>query len=453
MAALLAVITRQAARPISDPDTFWHLRLGHDILASRSLATPDGWPASGGQDWVLTQWLPEVVAAKFEDWFGLPGVAWLFGSGLLVLTLLVYRSCRRDAGITAAAFATGLCVVGMGASLSPRPHIVTYILLVITLGAWLRSSTDHRPRWWLIPLTWAWAASHGMWFTGVIVGLAVVAGLALDKQVAPRELSRLVSVPILSILAAGLTPVGPQLLLAPFAVGGISSFIAEWQPPSFRSIGPAMTMVMIALVAMSWARLGQRVPWTRILLLLVATGWTLLAVRTVTLGAIMIAPLAAVAVHGWLRREPEPLGRRESRLLLGFGAICLIMLAVAVPRTSDQPAGVPSDLNPQLEALPSDTLVLNAYEIGGWLRWRHQSLNPLIDGLTEAYSIEQLADYGQLMSVAEGWDEIVQDSGADYAVLPEGSPLATALKGRLGWVQTGDNDGYVMLRATGQPAR
>ena len=41
----------------------------------------------GTNDWVPTQWLPQIVMAQLEDWFGLPGVAWL--QGLLYLALAV----------------------------------------------------------------------------------------------------------------------------------------------------------------------------------------------------------------------------------------------------------------------------------------------------------------------------------------------------------------------------
>ena len=36
-----------------------------------------------------TQWLPQIVMAQIEEWFGLPGVAWL--AGLLFLTLALTR--------------------------------------------------------------------------------------------------------------------------------------------------------------------------------------------------------------------------------------------------------------------------------------------------------------------------------------------------------------------------
>lgn len=445
-ALLIAVVTRQAARPITDPDSFWHLRLGALIRQNGDLNAGGAWAIIDGQPWVPTQWLPEVVAASLENRFGLAGVAWLFGVGLVALTLAVYVMCRKESGLTAAAVATGLTVAGMSASLSPRPHMVTYLFLVITVVAWMQTSRDLRPRWWLIALTWIWACSHGMWFTGVIAGLAVVIGIAIDGRTSRRRLALLAAVPLGSLAAAAVTPVGPRLLLAPVAVSGVGDFIAEWQPPAFTTLGPAITMLMIATVIGTWARHSRPTPWPQLLLLGVSIGWTLLAARTVTLGAIIVAPLTAAAIQTWLKRPAEPRARSEIGLLLTFASICLMVLALVVPRTSEQPAGMPTDLNDELAALPADSVILNSYEVGGWLRWEHPQLHPVVDGLTEAYSTEHLLRYGQVTSVSSGWDQAISSWQPEYAVIGEGSPLATALLERMEAEPITSGQGYVLLR-------
>ncbi len=45
--------------------------------------------------WLPTQWLSEVVMARTEDWFGLAGVAWLFGPQLVALMTTLYLVARR----------------------------------------------------------------------------------------------------------------------------------------------------------------------------------------------------------------------------------------------------------------------------------------------------------------------------------------------------------------------
>ena len=446
---LLVVAARPAAVAMSDPDSFWHLRLGDLLLQQGSLSTPD-WDTRDHRHWVLTQWLPEVATAKVEAWFGLPGVMWLFGASLVALTLAVYGTARAHAGVLASGFATALGLVAMSGSLSPRPHMLTYVFLAITVGVWLavaRADQPPRPPWLLVPLTWVWAMCHGMWFTGPLVGVAVCTGLALDRRAERRVLGRMLAVPVLSVVVAALTPVGPSLLLAPVAVGGIGRFITEWQAPSFRTMGPAAGALLIMLVVGTWSRARERTPWTRILLLALAAGWTVLAARTVTLGAIIAVPLAAAAIQRWLDRPADARTRAEGTILAGAALATLGVLALVVPHTSSEPGGVPDELGPQLAALPPGTAVLNDYAVGGWLRWAHPDLDPLIDGLTEAYTIDELEDYRRMTTVSRGWEDLVDETGAEVALLPKDSPLAVALEETRGWCVAGTGADYAVIEA------
>jgi len=446
MGVLLAAVAKQGVRAISDPDAFWHLRLGEDILDARSVSSVTGsWSSISSQPWVPTQWLTEAVLAVLEDLGGLPAVAWAFTVTLLALVLLVHRSARHVADPVPAAFSTGLTILAMSASLSPRPHMATYLLLCVTLLAWLRTIDDLRPRWWLVAVTWVWAMSHGMWFVGPVVGLAVVGGLVLDRRLDRSSVLRLAAVPIGSVAVAALTPVGPALLQAPFAVAGVGAFITEWQPPSFREIGPAVAALMVASVVVSWSRSTRRVRWAEVALLLLAAAWILLATRTVALGAVIVSPLVAAALQGALRRDAQMPARAELWTLQGIAAAIACVALFVVPTIASEPGNVPSALSRELDALPAGSVVHNDYKLGGWLRWRHPDLEPVVDGMTEAYSVEHLQDYGRVQAVAADWQETFDEWQPAAALVLDRSPLATALVEQRGWVTVVEDDGYVLL--------
>jgi hypothetical protein len=447
-ALFLLTVTVVFVRPIGDSDAWWHLRLGEELTRTWALSDPPAWTRFATESWVATQWLPEVVAALWTAWFGLAGLVWLVCATVLVLAVTLYAVCRREAGRLPAALATILGFGGMAATLTPRPQLVTFVLLVVTLGAWLQTVRDLRPRWWLVPMSWVWACCHGLWFSGAVLGAVVVAGLVLDGRARGRSALTLLAVPLLSVVAAAVTPVGPRLLLAPFAVGGISEFITEWQRPSFFDLGPALTAAMIAAVVVLGARNRRRASWVSIGLLVLAAAWTLLSVRTVALGAAITAPLLAGALDQVLpRRESGPPSRQEKITVATAAASCLVVAALlaAVLSSVRVPANVPSELDGALDGLPPHTVIWNDYNLGGWIDYRHPTLEVVADGRAEAFGAEQLEKYGRVVRTEPGWEEILRTSGAHVAIVGTDTPLASALQERLGWRPLGQADGYVLL--------
>jgi len=285
-----------------------------------------------------------------------------------------------------------------------------------------------------------------MWFSGIIVGAVVVVGLILDRRIRGAIALRLIAIPVASLLVAAVTPAGPGLLLSPFAVGGITQYITEWATPSIHDLSPAATAVMIAIVALTWAR-GRQASWTHLILLLVATCWALLSARTVTLGAAMTAPLLAAALQSLLPEHPPAVGRRELAAL-GAGVVsCLVVVAILLPGSTGTPANVPNALNATLDRLPPHTVIFNDFLLGGWLLWRHPNLEPVLDGRAEAFPKSQFEGYIKTSQAGAGWQDFLEKTSATFALVKEGSPLATALDERLHWRSLGRDDGYVLLTA------
>lgn len=446
LAVLFATFARAAAEPISDPDAWWHLRVGHQFWSGEwSLWRTGPLSSFATEEWTPRDWIPQMVASKVEDWFGLPGVAWLYGAALVVFLSCGYLICRRVADPVPATIALTLAAVGASGSLSQRPQIVSLIFMMIAVSGWVGSTRDLKPRWWLIPLTWLWAASHGMWYCVVALGLAAVAGIALDRRANRHQVLQLLAVPVLSLATAAVTPVGPRLLLTLFDTTSMWQFVSEWQPPSFRELTPAVTMFMILIVVVTWARRGEPTPWSHIALLSVATGWTLLSARTVALGAVVMATLVADVIHSWqARRESSSVRHSEAVVLGGIVLSSLAALAVAVPSTSQTPGGVPNGFNDELDALPANTPVLNEYTLGGWLHWRHPGLEAVVDGFTDGYTPEAVAAYADAMAGKPGWDDYVERTQAEVAVLQADAPLADALS-RIGWTETARESGFLLL--------
>src|SRR4051812_37668274 len=118
MLGILVSLVLNCARPLTNTDTYFHLRFGEEFLHGWSLRHPGSVSTFATRDWVPTQWLSEIVMARTEDWFGLAGVAWLSGLLQLTLFLTLYVVCRDRAEPLVAAALTAVALIAMQSGLS-----------------------------------------------------------------------------------------------------------------------------------------------------------------------------------------------------------------------------------------------------------------------------------------------------------------------------------------------
>jgi hypothetical protein len=446
----------KAATQLWDPDVWWHLRLGNDFIAQRSLATPP-WSSFATESWVPTEPLPEVLEAFVQRGFGYAGVAWLYGLGAVLVVLTVQATNRREAAPLPATVATAVFLLPAYGSITPRPQLVSFVLLSVVLAAWLQTDRDLKPRWWLVPLSLVWSLCHGFWFIGAAYGFVFVAGIALSRRADLRTLGRLALVPVGCFLVVLLNPAGLRVITAPLRVGATHGYISEWQRTDLLTAGPLGALLMVGVTAVLWAITRTGVSWTRVLVLASAVVWIWYAERMVTLGAVVAAPLLAGALEGLLARSPgyEPVTttrrgvrRRELGVMAAIGAGYLVVLALLVPHTSSEPGRVPLALDATLDRLPPGTPVFNDYDVGGWIAWRHPDLDQYIDGLSNPYSEQHFADFHRAETTSPGWYPVVLRSGAPVALAETDGPLAAGLRQK-GWVAVGSDEGWTLLRKPG----
>jgi hypothetical protein len=447
--ACAAALMFLGIRPVSDDDAWWHLKVGEFLLHGGAFVGPDPWNPFATRPFVLNQWLPEVVAFQGYKWFGLPAVAWLRCVAILLLfTTLLW--CTRHVADTVPALITALAaLLGTAGGLGERPQLVSFIMLAVWVGASWRTAEDLRPRWWLIPLTWVWANSHGLWFTGIGIGMLVVFGLALDRRLTLRSAAKLMLVPLASLAVCALTPVGPRLLLAPFEVSqNATEFVQEWQATPVRASVVAMvTLVLIAGAVLGWIRSPEKTPWWKLALASAAVVTTLAMLRTVPVGAIIAAPLAASALQSLRRTAPQRPENRSARLWALLILTCAIIAIPVTALVAQQPGNVPERLRATLDTAPSGSVVLNDHSLSGWLLWREPQLVSVLDLRTEIFSKDYIEAYLRTSEVRPGWQRFLAETKPTYALLRSESPLRMALQEELHWVPLQTAQGFTILRA------
>lgn len=439
---LVGLAVRQARGPLDNDDTFFHLRYGAELLQGWSLGDPGSVTGYATRDWVPTQWLAQVAMAKVEELGGLAAVSWATGLVFVVYAVALYLAARQEGPALAATLVAVLAFGASGQGLSARPQVLSYLLVAVVVAAWLRSCRDGRVRWWLVPLTWVWAMLHGMWPIAVVIGLVAVVGGRLDGTFRRGLLLRQAAVPLLSGVAAALTPLGPRLIGEVVVVASRGSYFAEWGAPEFTTPHALAVAAMLGVTILLLVN-GGPVSWTHTLLLLLAGGWAIYSMRTIPVAAAMAAPLAAAALA---RLLPAPASDGRDRwLAVAAGTVGVALLAVIVPSSADAGPERPGWADKRLDDLPTGTTVLNNWDWGGWLMYRHPQLEPVMHGYGDSFTTEELDRNVEISRVQPGWHDLVDEVDADYALVDPGTALGYALVEGLGWTVVEDSDEMQLL--------
>jgi hypothetical protein len=424
------------------------------LLAGGRFGLPDPWAPFASHAYIPTQWLPSVVTSFLFDRWGLPVVAWERAAGIGILTVAVLAWMSTRARIVVAVAVTAATMYAAWPGLTERPQLAGLVLLVPVLAAWLRTSEDLKPRWWLVPLTWVAASTHGLWATGSALGAAVVVALVLTRRATRAQTGRLAALVLACVAVAAVTPTGPRLLLTPLTVGAQGrQFVQEWFPSSIRSPHVLVALCMTAAVWLLWVRRERRPDLVELGLLAAAVLLVLTMQRTVPVGALVAAPLVARGVDDALRRR-RPAWQGSSvggagRRIWVLATVVGIALAAPVAASRDgAPASVPTGLTHALRALPTGTHVLSDGDLSGWLLFTATQVKPVFDVRIESYPAPYIRRFINATLAKPGWSQFVSDTGATAALLPENSPLGAALSEQLRWTKVDTDRGVGLWERT-----
>src|SRR4051794_30899667 len=77
-----------------DPDLWWHLKAGQQIIDARSIPHTDDYSfTQQGSEWVAHEWLSEVIMEAIYRAGGLTSLVTIFSLIIVVALWLIYRRC------------------------------------------------------------------------------------------------------------------------------------------------------------------------------------------------------------------------------------------------------------------------------------------------------------------------------------------------------------------------
>ncbi len=442
VAVLLVVLVLLQQAPPAQADLWFHLRFGQEFLDGWRISSPGNLGVFDTAQWIPTQWLSQAAMAWSVDRWGLDSVIW--GTGVLVLSLVVllFATCRRFVDPLPAGIAVVIGTIAAYPGFTARPQLLSYLFVVVTVAAWLATSRDGRVRYWLVLLAWLWPMCHGMWPVGISISAAAVAGMVLERRYSRRFLARAATIPLASLVVAALTPIGMDTYRSLVSIGSRSEYFAEWGAPDFTSPSSAVLAAMVLVVVTCGFR-SKPVPWVHVTLTVLAIAWSLYSMRTTVVGALILTPLLAMSL-GRLVPSEVPFARRERLVLLAMTLTACCALWPVVQSRSDV-AVVPSWVNNRLDELAPGTPLLNDWDSGSFLLYRHPDLELVMHGYGDVFTDSEIQRNYDLTRLRPGWDDELADLQVSAALLDPQSPLGYTLEHVLGWEVEQEDDDFVFL--------
>jgi hypothetical protein len=460
-ALFILALGASALQPIEDADFWWLLRAGRYMVETRSFPTTDPFSATAqGAPWLNHAWGFELLVYGLYALAGTAGVILLQGLTASATGAVLYRLLRRDGlGRGWAIALLSLGALAMHGFWSPRPQLVTYLLLALFVSVLADYQAGRGNRlWWLPVLTAVWANLHAGFLAGPLL-IALVAAGELAGWVLGDDTSRdnglgrarvLAGWSALSVVAALANPFHYHAILFPFQVMGeqlSQAWITEWASPPFSH--PQVVVLELLLGCLLLLALGtaRPIPWRDLGVLLPLVHLGLQATRNTPLLVIVATPIigrAAVSCAGAHWPRLAGLARRG----VAAGVAGLVLSACSMVAGSREPARIWSAFRPTFgvaETLPTGAAeflrregrrgtLWNEYVWGGFLIWHlYPDLRVSIDGRMAVYGPERFAEHLAVSELTPGWQDVLRRLNPTAAVVRRGSPLVSAFRAS-GWV-------------------
>ncbi|MDQ3918395.1 MAG: hypothetical protein M3348_07940, partial [Acidobacteriota bacterium] len=302
---LMSVVFVLAARPLSDPDFWWHLRAGKLIWETRAVPHADVFSATfAGREWVAHEWLSEALIYLVHQSLGYAGLVVCFALVISAAMWVAYRRCAAAAKHPyVAGFALLLGALAASPTWGARPQMFSFLFASVFLALLdgYAAGESRRAACWLVPLTALWANMHAGFALGLALVALTIVGLALDSWLSDgaktrriegdveevddegrgvrsdaadvdketgwlllwRRVRTLVYVFAGCVLAVALNPNGVRLYLYPFETltsRAMMKYINEWFSPDFHEpmFQPLAVLLFATFAAMILSRARVR---------------------------------------------------------------------------------------------------------------------------------------------------------------------------------------------------
>lgn len=460
-----------AARNVTDPDVWWHLRTGEWIAQNHAFVHTDPFSFTRqGQPWINHEWLSDLLLYGIYRVAGWSGLIVVFGAITSLTLMLVFL--RSPGKPYFAALALVLGAYASAPSWGVRPHTISLLLASVFLL--VLDGSEERPLllWWCIPLTLLWVNLHAEYALGIALLILFLSGELLDAAFGIREWSpsrlRNLAIALVGCLAVvTINPNGLRMFRYPVETlrsEAMQKYIAEWASPNFHDVKYLPVAAMLLGILFFLAVSPRKVRPRDLLLLVVFTAGALRSVRHISALVLVAVPVLSGLSQSWWHeqvRSPNAVSPRSPRRLAMNATVLMAFLVFAMVRVrsvaehqmdseaENFPAGAAKYLASQRPLGP----VFNHYNFGGYFIWKlYPQYRVFIDGRADLYGDDFLHEFARTYYVTDpDWERPIRDWKIQTIILPPDAPLIAALKLSHGWDEVYSDSQAIVLTRSREP--
>jgi hypothetical protein len=454
-----------AARSPVESDLWWHLRAGEETWESARPVLEDTFSHTRpGLTWINHSWLSQVGLYLLYSSGGYLGLS--AAISLLAAFSLLFVYLQMEAPPLFRAFIVVLAGVVAAPVWSARPQLTSLVLFsLVAYLLYLYKWKQEDYLWLIIPVFVLWSNLHGGYILGLLLITSMIVGETLnhlqgyqEKETLPWKLiARLGFWLIAGGLVVVINPNGAAMWAIPLKTVGVSAvqnLISEWSSPDFHQIAQQPFVWMLLITFASVGLSPKRLDGSDLISVVGFAYLALLARRNFGPFALIAAPVLARHSYAWFldhqtrwqawgqrwRKENTNLPQTHNtiNILLVAGLVLVALMKVYLVSRP----GIVEKFNQEvfpvqaaswIEANRPVGNIFNDYNWGGYLIWALRDVPVFVDGRTDLYDDDLLADYLRTWAGDAGWQETLDKFGVRTVLTEKGSGLARQLEQASAW--------------------
>lgn len=459
-----------------DGDLGRHLTVGKYIIFNQTIPTVDIFSFTrSGMSFTPHEWLAEVAFAAAYLLGQMDGVVVL--SALLVAATFSFtfiQSRRRSKTVLISLGITILAAAAASLHWLARPHLFTLLFVPLWVSEMEKIKQGNYSHWWVAPIMMLfWANLHGAFIMGFVIWGIYLVGLLWDSwagkwasftpsQATPIEKNNLLYMLLIggfSFISSLVNPSGLGLWGTSLGYLGnryLVSHTAEYLPPNFHLASTLPFLLLMVLLIFLLGLKTKKLPTSDTFLLAGWTAFGLYSVRNVPLFSVIAAPIMAEQVSEllsqnkpwqWVIRLDERLEKVDLSLRgWVWGVITVVVVIFAFWRGADldfaqqgnqfDPLRFPVKAIAWLENNAEPRRMFNYFPWGGYQLYRSwPTWKVFIDGQTDFYGEDLTRQYEQVITLTDGWQDVLNQYQVEGIIMPTQSNLVKFLQSRSEWQQ------------------